>query len=151
LAAIISYRFLTPARPDPNHELLKQAVDLATTESFRRKRRSFYEWQENIFEEQIADTKALEELEQLLNECNKVTKSAFKDVVERFAFAVIPITLGMAGAIVGGEQTGLLFAGAGGLVELARFWRFDRNPTIDLGDLDAAAMIHDARRKLPLI
>jgi hypothetical protein len=30
-----------------------------------------------------------------------------------------------------------------GLVQLARFWRFDRKPVTADGDLDAAVMVHD--------
>ena len=33
---------------------------------------------------------------------------------------------------------------ASGLIQLTRFWKFDRKPVVDDGDLDAAAMIHDA-------
>src|SRR5262249_42748765 len=66
LAALITHRFLTPAKKDPKGELLKRAVGLATKDAFRRKRARFYEWQEKIIEEDISDAKAVEELEQLL-------------------------------------------------------------------------------------
>jgi len=52
--------------------------------------------------------------------------------------------------VMAGPGPGLLLAGTSGLVELARFWKFDRKPVIDNGDLDAAAMVHDARKVVSL-
>jgi hypothetical protein len=150
LALSVAHRFLTPARSDPKHELLKRAVDLSTTDDFRRKRARFYEWQEGIIQDQITDEKAIEELETLLLAYNEATRKAFRNVVVRYAFTVIPIGLAMAGALMGGSKTGLEIASASGLVQLARFWTFDRKPAIADGDLDAAAMVHDARKTLSL-
>lgn len=150
LAALITHRFLTPADGDPNHELLRRAVELATTGEFRRKRARFYEWQEEIIEEDISDEKAIEELERRLKDYNESIQDVFKNVVARYAFTVIPIALTMAGASVASTTAGLLLAGAGGLVQLARFCKFDRKPVIESGDRDAAAMIHDARKRLAL-
>jgi hypothetical protein len=150
LAALISHRFLTPTEKDPNHELLKKAIDLAKTPGFHRKREAFYEWQEGIIEENVSDEKAFEEMEKLLGELNEATRKAFSKVAERFLFTMIPIGLGMTGALVAGTKEGIVLAAAGGLVQLARFWRFDRKPVIEAGDLDAAAMIHDAQKALPL-
>lgn len=69
-------------------------------------------------------------------------------MVARYAFTVIPIGLAMAGAMIAKSDTGLAIAGSSGLVQLARFWKFDRKPVIEDGDLDAAAMVHDARKVL---
>jgi hypothetical protein len=150
LAAFISHRFLTPAGKDPDHELLKRAVGLATTDDFRRKRADFYKWQEGIIENEITDEKAIEEMEKLLREFNEATTKAFNTVVVRYAFTVIPIALTITGAVLAGAPVALGLAGAGGLVQMARFWKFDRKPVIEAGDLDSAAMIHDARDQLPL-
>jgi hypothetical protein len=150
VAALMSHRFLTPSEPDPKHEILKRAVDLTTSKGFRDKRAAFYEWQEGIIEQEIADDKAVEEMEGLLKQYNDATRKAFKNVLLKYAFTVIPIGLGMTGAVIGGSTTGLILAGSGGLVSVAKYWTFDRKPVIEAGDLDAAAMIHDARKKLPL-
>ncbi len=56
----------------------------------------------------------------------------------------------MTGAFIAGSDAAITLAGAGGLVQLSRFWQFDRKPVIADGDLDAAAMIHDAREVLQL-
>jgi hypothetical protein len=150
LAMMISHRFLTPVGSDPKHELLKRAVDLTTTGDYRQKRARFYEWQENIIEENISDEKAIEEMERLLGDYNKAIKKAFTNVGEKYLFTAVPVSLGIISALVAGTTPALLIGGIGGLVQLARFWRFDRKPKIEAGDADAAAMIHDARNKLPL-
>ena len=148
---LISHRFLTPAKPDPRHELLKRAIDLATKDDFRHKRARFYEWQEEIIEENISAEKAIEEMQHLLVEYNNATEAAFGDVVDKFLFMAIPVGLAMSGAILAGTTAPLVLGVAGGLVQMTRFCRFDRKPRIEAGDLDAAAMIHDARKKLPLL
>jgi len=40
----------------------------------------------------------------------------------------------------------LIAAGATGLVSVAAFAKFDRKPSIDAGDREAAAMIHDIHK-----
>ena len=146
LAVSISHRFFTPDRGDPEHDMRRRAVYLSASDEFRRKRAQFYEWQEEIIEQQISDDKAVEELEQRLEAYNEATRKAFHNVAARFAFTVIPLAL--AGAFAGGTDHALLVAGATGLVQLARFWRFDRNPVIADGHLDGAAMVHDAGQVL---
>lgn len=143
LAFSISHQFLTPTQPDPKHEILKRAVDLATSDDFRRKRAHFYNWQEKIIQDEISDEKAIEELEQLLLAYGDATQKTFNDTVVKYVFTVIPIGLTMAGAVIAGAGPGLVIAGSAGLVELARFWNVDRKPVIADGDLDAAAMVHD--------
>lgn len=150
LAALISHRFLTPAKNDPKHELLKKAVDLATSDTFRKKRAALYEWQEDIIEENVRDEKAINEMEKKLADYNTAIENSFDTVNEKFVFTLIPIGLGAAGALLSGAALPLVLVAAGGLVQLARFWRFDSKPKIDAGDADAAAMIHDARKALPL-
>jgi hypothetical protein len=85
---------------------------------------------------------------------NVVVCPSFVRVLEtssaRYAFMAIPIGLTLTGALITGSEAGMVLVGAGGLVNLARFWRFDRKPVIEAGDLDAVAMIHDAREELPL-
>jgi hypothetical protein len=150
LAAVVRHQFLSPATSDPDHEMLRRAVDLAMVDSFRRKRASFYEWQEEIIEENISDEKAIGELEQRLSIYNTAIKKAFRDTVEKYAFTVIPIAMGIAAAAISGATTGVVVAGASGIIQLTRFWKFDRKPIIANGDLDAAAMVHDAREVLSL-
>ena len=150
LAMLISHRFLTPAKPDPRHEVLKRAVGLASTDDFRHKRARLYAWQEEIIEENISDEKALEEMDHLLAQYNKATETAFGDVTDRFLFMAIPVGLAMSSALQAGTMAALVLGVAGGFVQTTRFCRFDRKPRIEAGDLDAAAMIHDARKELPL-
>lgn len=150
LAARIRHRFMTPSGSDPKHELLKRAVDLAARDDFRKKRARFYEWQEQIITSEISDEKAIEELEKQLRDYNDAILNAFNDAIYRYAFTAIPIGLSLAGAAIDGGLISLPIAGAIGLIEIARFWKFDRQPVIENGDFDAAAMIHDARAALPI-
>ena len=80
----------------------------------------------------------------------KASRQAFGDVVANYAFTVIPIGLAMTGAMLAGGGPGLIIAAASGLVGLTRFWKFDRKLVIANGDMDAAAMLHDAREVLSL-
>ena len=54
----------------------------------------------------------------------------------------------MSAAVIAGSTIPLVLGAAGAAIQLTRFCRFDRKPTIASGDFDAAAMIHDARRVL---
>jgi hypothetical protein len=150
LALKLSHHFLAPKGADPRHEMLKRAVGLATTDDFRRKRERFYQWQEEIIQEEISDDKAIEELVQRLSEYNKATEAAFSDTCVKYVFTVIPIGFAIAGALLNASKPKIILAGATGLVELTRFWKFDRKPTIEAGDLDSAAMIHDVQKALSL-
>jgi hypothetical protein len=150
LAAVIRHRFLTPRAQDPDHELLRKAVELSTSSDFRKKRAALYRWQEQVIEEDVEENRAVEEMEALVAEYNAVVERSFNRVIERFAFTVLPIGLGIGGALLGGALPGIVLSSIGGLASMARFWRFDRKPVIDAGDCAAAAMIHDAREVLPL-
>ncbi len=80
-AMTMSHQFLTPIGKDPNHEMLRRAVDLSTSDGFRRKRQAFYSWQEGVIEENISDEKAIEEMEQQLKALNEATQHAFGDTM----------------------------------------------------------------------
>jgi hypothetical protein len=56
----------------------------------------------------------------------------------------------MTGAALSHSTIPIILGAAGAAVQFARFCRFDRKPSISSGDFDAAAMIHDARKELPL-
>jgi len=150
LAAMIRHRFLTPREPDPNQELLKKAVELSSSPDFRKKRGALYRWQEQVIEDDVEEHRAVDEMEALVTEYNAAVARSFHRVIERFAFTVLPIGLGLAGALLGGALPGILLSSAGGLAGMTRFWRFDRRPVIDAGECSAAAMIHDARDVLPI-
>ncbi|HLW69271.1 MAG TPA: hypothetical protein VKS22_01475 [Candidatus Binataceae bacterium] len=151
LAGVIAYHFLTPAESDPEHELLKRAVDLVAKDDFRRKRAAFYAFQEDVIQNDISDNKAIEELQVLLKDYNEATRKAFISTVARYVFLMIPMALAMVGVLIPGKAAGLVLVGTGGPVEFTKFRLFERKPSIEAGELDAAAMIHDARKKLPLV
>jgi len=146
LAAQISHRFLTPKAADPDQELLKRAVDLSMTDQFRTLRAKLYEWQESVFEDNLTDEGALEELESRLKKYNQAIDKAFKEVHYKYVYTVIPIGIALAGALMTGALPAIVFAGAAGLVQIAKFATFDRKPRVEAGDFDGAAMIHEAQQ-----
>jgi hypothetical protein len=83
-------------------------------------------------------------------EYNEATRKAFGDVFWKYVFTAIPIGLTIGGAALVGSVPGLVVATAAGLVQLTRFWKFDRKPMIDNGDLDAAAIVKHARKEIKL-
>ena len=94
------------------------------------------------------DDKALRELNIRLTKYNAAIEAALKVSTTKYVYTVIPIALGLTGALIAGALPGIALAGAAGLVQIARFWKFDRKPVIDNGDLDGAAMIYDAKKLL---
>jgi hypothetical protein len=150
LGLILRHRFLTPTAPDPEHEQLKRAADLSRSDDFKKKRARFYKWQEEIIEKEIAPDRAVAELETHLTNYNECVAQAFRDTVSKYVLTVIPVAMGLTGALIAGGPLGVVTASARGLISLAKFWRFDRRPVIAAGDCDAAAMLHDARAHLRL-
>lgn len=149
-ALTMSHEFLTPIGKDINHDMLRRAVDLSTSDAFRGKRQAFYSWQEGIVEENISDEKAIEEMEQQLKALDEATRRAFRETITKYVFTLVPIGLALLGAHIEASEHARLIAGSAGIAELIRFWKFDRRRNISSGDCDGAAMIHDARKVLPL-
>ena len=150
LAALMTHHFLTPEGSDPDHKLLEKAVRLATKGDFRRKRTCFYDFQEKIITEEMTDQNAIEELERRLNDYNESIRSTLVNVCNRFIYTLIPVALPMthSATLATADATGIVMSGIGGLVSLHSFYTFNRTPNVEAGDLDAAAMIHDARREI---
>jgi hypothetical protein len=141
LAMVLTHKFLVPqkiGKSDP--ELLKQAVALARRDDLQEKRAQFYKWQEDIIEQDITDTKAIEEMEAYLKQYNEVVRKAAKEVYWKYGFMVLNVTLGMLGANFGEP-----ISTATGLVNVLSFAKQDRKPRIEAGDCQAAAMFHDIR------
>jgi hypothetical protein len=137
--------FRRPPRTD--EEALKRAAALSTeSESFRRRRRDFYDWQDEILRDialgEIRPADAVNEMEKLVEDYNRAVKKAVRDVQLKFAFALATAGAAAAGAVVNP------IAGVGAFLSLARFWTFDRKPVIDAGEAGPAAMFHDARKTL---
>ncbi len=108
-----------------------------------KKRAKFYKWQEDIIEQGIADAKAIEEMEEYIEQYNDVVMHAHKDLCWKFAFMAIPVALSIATTPLG---VPLVVAGATGLVSVAAFAKLERKPKIDAGDCEAAAMLHDVHK-----
>lgn len=148
LAAQVAHRFLTPTGSDPDQSLLHRAVDLSTSDRFRKARAALYQWQESAIETGLSDDKAIQELEARVAAYNKAVEKAFREVVSRYVYTVIPIGMALGGTLMTGALPAVMIAGAAGLVQVARFARFDRKPKVDAIGLEGAAMIHEARKVL---
>jgi hypothetical protein len=143
LAMVLKQRFFVPEEAGKtDEEMLKTAVDLANRDDFKEKRAKLHRWQEDIIENGIPDAKAIEEMEDYLKQFDEVVKKARTDVYWKFAFMAVPLAISIATAGLGAP---LVIAGAGGLISVAAFAKFDRKPKIDDGECEAAAVIHDAR------
>jgi hypothetical protein len=145
LAMVLTHRFLVPESPgSTDQEMLKKAVGFAKRDDFQEKRLKFYRWQEDIIEKGIPDEKAVEEMEQHLKNFEDIARKAKMDVYWKFAFMAVPVAISIATAGLGAP---LIVAGASGLISVAAFVKFDRKPSIDGGDCEAAAMIHDVQER----
>ena len=145
LGMALAHKFLAPKPTGKSErELLVQSVKLAKRDDFKEKRSQLYKWQENIIQEDIPADKAVVEMERYLKQYNAIVRRAVRKVYWKFAFTVVPVGLSIVGASL--INPWIL---TGGLVTLARFAKLDRRPDIQAGDCDAAAMFHDAHKRLP--
>ena len=144
LVMVLSHRFLVPKDSRKSDtKLLEQAVNLAARDDFKEKRAHFYKWQEDIIENDISDTKAIEEMEESLKKYNEVVRKATTDVYWKFGFLVINVGLGLAGASFG-EPISTTTA----LVNVLSFAKMDRRPKIEANECEHAAFIHDVNKNL---
>lgn len=143
LNMLISNRFLVPddSAIDPD-DLLKEAIQLASKDETRKKREALYKWQDTIIEEQIPPDEAIREMEDLLEQYNKVLRNAKTKMVYKYSFLAIEVGLGLAGTTLGAP-----IATAAALAAIVKFTLLDRKPEINAGDCDAAAMIHDFQKE----
>jgi len=138
LTLAVKHHFLLP---DPKgktaQELLQEAVGLADDADFQRKRAKLYGWQDDVILKGLATEDALEEMEQYVIDYEAAVKRAVGEVYGKFAFTLIPIALTALGGPIG------TLSGVSSIMNLVRFWIFDRKPIIKAGEGDVAAMFHD--------
>lgn len=97
--AVLGQEFLSP--PDepkrPHHDLLREAVEIASAKDFKRKRASFYRWQREFLKDGFADEKALEVAIEEMNDLVKDYRDAAGKATWRkgltFVFTVAPLAL----------------------------------------------------------
>jgi len=112
--AIIGHEFLVPDDADWTHEdLLKEAVELSSERTSRRKRASFWRWQREFLNDkgitdQSAIQDALEEMQDLLEEEKALVRKKCTRTGTQFAFLVGSVALGL----LGGPLTAVAVGGA---------------------------------------
>ena len=151
LTLLLGRRLAVP-RADKNPEkTLEEVARLARSADFRTKRRQLHAWEEGIFagRNPLKPSEALLKMEELVNEYNQCVQAAGQEVLWKFAYTLggIGVQLGTA-LVVGTAGPTALAAGAGAMIALARFAKFDRKPVIRAGEAAPAAVFHDARKLL---
>jgi len=112
--AILGHEFLVPNDPRWAHEdLLREAVELSSETSFRRKRASFWRWQREFLDDkgitdQTAIREAAEEMQDLLEEEKAVIRKKRIRIGTQFAFLAGSVVLG----VLGGPLTPVAMGGA---------------------------------------
>lgn len=141
LAMVISQKFLVPDDPKKSDaELLDQAIKLSRRDDFRKKRALLHQYQEEIIEQEIPPDKAIMEMEEFLKQYNKIIKKAKLEMRWKYAFLVIEVGIGLAGAaainplVIGAATAGI-----------AKFMMFDRKLKIDASECSKVAMLHDVQ------
>ncbi len=148
LSMIISQKFLVPENNGKSDDdMLKDAIKLVDRDDFKEKRIALYKWQESIINENISDVKAIEELEELLKQYNKIVEKAASGTRWKFGFLVLNLLGAGAGLATGHIET-LPAVGLGltGLASITQYLKFDRKLDITKDSSYAAAMIHDVKK-----
>ena len=120
--AIIGHEFLVPDDPRWTHEdLLREAVDLSSERTSRRKRASFWRWQREFLTDQgITDQSAIrdafEEMQDLLEEEKALVRKKWARNGTQFAFLVGSVALGLLGGPLTAVAAGGAFVSVGQFV-----------------------------------
>ena len=104
-----------------------------------------YKWQEDVIEQDISVENAVKEMEKHLEKLNEIVRKAKIKVYWKFAFTIIPIGLAGIGAVLATSPLAIPLFGAGALVSIAKFAKFDRNPEYQVSEHAPAVMFHDTR------
>ncbi len=129
---------IIPRDSQKAEELLNRALELATDPDFQAKRRRLYDWQEDVIERGIGASRAMQELDQMVNGYNRAVERALRSVYYKFVFTIVAAAVGAVGAALGAP-----LAGVGALIAVVRFAAIDRTAPIQAGESEPAAMFHD--------
>jgi hypothetical protein len=148
LSVLVHNRVAQPRFSEDPDSALKLAVALSRDAEFRAKRRALYEWQESVIQRGIAPGRAMEGLEDLIDQYNELVRKADQKVTYRLIFTVIAVGLTVAGPLLAGPLASIPFAlaAASSGVQLVRFASLDRSAVIQAGEAAPAAMFHQIDR-----
>jgi len=156
--AVFGQEFLSPP-DDPkrsHHDLLTEAVGIASAEDFKRKRASFYRWQREFlkggdrggtssghgFTDEESLKRAIEEMNDLVKDYRDAARNAAWRRGLTFVFTVAPLAL--SAALVPPAAPAAAIGGA--FFTVARFAVGAMLPEGETQEPSPAAMVHDVRK-----
>jgi len=145
LVAVLGRAFLVPDDPSRSHlDLLQDAVDLSSEPEFTRKRACFWRWAYEFIDDtgvtdQLAIKDAVEEMNDLITDEQKILQRHKIRTTTRYAFLVASITLGL----LGGPLTAI---GVGGAFVSVGDFLADKLLADKPDAKKPAALFHDIRR-----
>jgi len=142
LAFLLGQKIVLPTDANPEVALDK-AIKLAKKPYFKEKRRSLYEWQNDIIEYQNYDEIALKEMDLRIKGFNQCVQTAVKKFYYKFAFTIGTFVL----AMVGGAFLNP-WVTASSILSVIEFMTLDKKPVIQAGKNEVAAMFHTIKKKL---
>ena len=113
---------------------LEAAIAIACSASFRRKRRSLNNWQDEVTSKDQTVKDDLAEFMDLISDYNAEVKAAVNKTRKRAVFVVGAVALDLASALVGNP-----LAGIGGFLAVAEFMAADQRQMMESGP---TAMFH---------
>jgi hypothetical protein len=138
---LFGHQIAIPADENPV-VAFERAIDLSKDETFKTKRRDFFEWQDKMLSREVEPEAVLEEMEQLIGQYNKCVQKAGRKVFWKYAFMIGSTAAGLVAA----AATGDVWTTASGLLAFASFELFDGNPVVEPGESKPAAMFHDVKK-----
>lgn len=117
---------------------LEKAIGIACSASFRRKRRSLYNWQDEVISKDQPVKDDLVEFMDLISDYNAEVKAAVNKTRKRFVFVVGTVALDLASGLLGNP-----LAGFGGFLAVAEFMAADQRQMLESGP---TAMFHHIDR-----
>jgi hypothetical protein len=146
LGVLLGHKFAVPENEAHPEQALTAAIGLARNADFKEKRRDLCAWQERMIAEGAAPQHAIEELEQMIANYNKIVEEASRKVRFRLGFTLANVSLGLLAA---GTGVGLVWASASAFISVIQFFALDADPVVDSGRNAPAAMFHEIQTKFP--
>jgi hypothetical protein len=148
VCAVLGRELIVPASTERSDiDLLSSAVELAQDPDFIKKRRQFHRWQREFLTDGVTDAesvvKAVQEMEELLEEQKTLVRKRRYQVGLLFAFTVASVAVPMLGAPITAAAAGGAFLSVGQFV--AGRW-FDKADPSDARMV--SAMFLDAQKRL---
>jgi hypothetical protein len=149
LSILVRNRLAQPVFSRKPEESLALAIALSRDRDFQEKRRNLYRWQEDVLVSKMRPSRAMDELEDLIDRYNSVVAKAERKVVYRLIFTVMTIGLALTGPLLASPIASIPFALAGATsgVQLVRFATVDNSAVVLPGESAAAAMFHAVESK----